>query len=515
MVPPKKKGQSGTPGSSNSKNQRDSPGHKHDATSTPLDFLRAPGALRRSPPPPPGSLLGNNPYTSPSMEEVQETITVNPGKQPGPYPSLPTSPTSESSALAESRADNIHLMRVLYEMERKLEEVQTKLAEKEAPSTPTYSGSGASGKQAPLTHTSRSPFGHTTQVPGPTTSRYTHRDDTLSEDEPVPSVENQGPRRPASIPARSHRTVSFTPTPDTGTNIRREKAHRATSALHSSFRQLRVPDLATKLSDGQAPGLRVQAWDKMVTHTLRDYHAHFLSDDHRRTWIYNQTEGRSRSTLEPLYLDDKYDVYDLIQQVVSVMLDPSAVRTAKIKYNSLVMLPRERFFDFYSKFRDLAAQAEILDDERLRDDLFDKAAYRLTSTSGHEFARSTRVGEYAEVLGNLDVAYQRLAATHALRPHHSLQGTRPTQSLSTSSAATPRSSTPGVYNRPVAPSGMPYRSPSAAPVLTPRHFSSGPLPTPSSGFRQATPQYTHNPSLHTQVLRKPRKCFQTTTTGED
>ncbi|ESZ92702.1 hypothetical protein SBOR_6914 [Sclerotinia borealis F-4128] len=375
-------------------------------------------------------------------------------------------------------------------MERRLKEVQTKLVEKDIPSTLTYGGSGVSGKQAPLTHTSRSPLGYIIQVPGPSTSRYTHRDDTLSEDEPVPSVENQGSHRSTSIPARSYRTVSFTFTPDTGTNIRCEKAHKATSALHSSFRQLRVPDLVMKLSDSQAPGFRVQAWDKMVTHTLRNYHAHFLSNDHCCTWIYNQTEGWLCSTLEPLYLDNKYNVYDLIQQVVSVMLDPSAIRIAKIKYNSLVMLPRERFFDFYSKFRDFAAQAEILDNKRFCNDLFDKAAYRLTSTSGHEFARSTTVGEYAEVLGNLDVAYQRLAATHALRPHHSLQGTRPTQSPSTSSAATPRSSTPGVYNRPAAPSGMPYRSPSAAPVLTPRHFSSGPPPTPSSGFRQATPQYT-------------------------
>ncbi|ESZ90499.1 hypothetical protein SBOR_9116 [Sclerotinia borealis F-4128] len=387
---------------------------------------------------------------------------MNPGKQPGPYPFLPISPTLESSALAESRADNIYLIQVLYKIEQKLEKVQTKLAEKDTPSTSTYNRNGASDKQAPLTHTSRSPFGHTIQVPGPIISRYTHRNDTLSENEPVPSIENQGPHRPASIPVRSHRTVNFTPTPDTGTNICCKKTHQATSALHSSFQQLRVPDLATKLSDSQAPGLR----------------------------IYNQTEGRSRSTLEPLYLDDKYDVYDLIQQVVFVILDPSAVRTTKIKYNSLVILPRERFFDFYSKFRDLAVQAEILNDKHFRNNLFDKATYRLTSTSNHKFAHSTTVGEYTEILNNLDIAYQRLAATHTLHPHHSLQGTRPTQSFSTSSAAIPRKSTPGIYNRPVAPSGMPYRLPSAAPILIPRHFSSGPPPTPSSGFRQATPQYT-------------------------
>ncbi|ESZ93304.1 hypothetical protein SBOR_6310 [Sclerotinia borealis F-4128] len=111
MIPPKKKGQSGTSGSSNSKNQHDSPGHKHSVTSTPLDLPKAPDALHRSLPPLPDSLLGNNPYSSPLMEKEQETITMNPGKQSGPYLFLPPSPArfrspvSDASALAESQAE--------------------------------------------------------------------------------------------------------------------------------------------------------------------------------------------------------------------------------------------------------------------------------------------------------------------------------------------------------------------------------------------------------------------------
>ncbi|ESZ97767.1 hypothetical protein SBOR_1849 [Sclerotinia borealis F-4128] len=268
-------------------------------------------------------------------------------------------------------------------------------------------------------------------IPDPTTSQTFHFDDILSENKPIPSIENRGLQSSTSISAYSYCTISFIPIANTGTNTHYKKAYKATSVSYSSFRQFRVPDLLTKLSDRLAPDLRVQARDKIVT---------------------------------------------------SFIQDPSAVQ----------------FFEFYSKFHNLASQAEILNNECFCNDLFDKTAYRLISASSYEFAHSTTVSEFADALGTLDVIHQRFTATHALRPLHSLQGTRPTQTPSTSNTATPRNSIPGVYNRSTIPShSMPYYTPSAPPVLTPQYFISDPPSIPSSSFRQSTPQYT--PCISTVV----------------
>ena len=61
---------------------------------------------------------------------------------------------------------------------------------------------------------------------------------------------------------------------------------------------------------------------------------------------------------------------------VTSLTDPSDVASALIEYNKLKMT-NETFWEFYSKFQDVAARARITDDDRPKSDLHAKITYPL------------------------------------------------------------------------------------------------------------------------------------------
>jgi hypothetical protein len=120
--------------------------------------------------------------------------------------------------------------------------------------------------------------------------------------------------------------------------------------------------------------------------------------------VLDNTEGRARDYLEPLFLDTDttQSADDLIESVVSFLTNPAEQQTAHDKYRNLQMSERATFWNFYQTFRILATTGGIKDDYTLRTDLRDKITPRLRTAVVQEWRRCRNITEYAAVIQDAD-----------------------------------------------------------------------------------------------------------------
>ncbi|EDO04015.1 hypothetical protein SS1G_06497 [Sclerotinia sclerotiorum 1980 UF-70] len=354
-------------------------------------FARS-GALPRSPP----QLEEQEP---PSLSDEDP----NDSELPGPHPLPQYSATEASQPIPSDASMQLELRNQILELQNELrrrdEADRLRIAKGPFPPIVPPEETGPRARKHSPFHPTPASAGHDPDYP---------------ENQALPSIEKTpapDPRRPISIPLLSKRKVDFSGGP--GRETPQVQAVRQQSLLNppaSYYPERRIPNLSSKLSDGKAPNIRIRAWEKMILGHLLDYHHDFRSENARRTWVFNQTEDRAMTLLEGIYLDDDYDAYALVDHVVAILTDPAEVATANIEYNALRMSSKEHFWEFYSRFRDVATRAAITDDERLKNDLFDKTQYRLVHDNKQEFHQARTVGEYARALQNSDIAQQRLDA---------------------------------------------------------------------------------------------------------
>lgn len=354
-------------------------------------FVRS-GALPRSPP-----QLEEQEPPSLSDEDPDDS------ELPGPHPLPQYSATEASQPIPSDASMQLELRNQILELQNELrrrdEADRLRIAKGPFPPIVPPEETGPRARKHSPFHPTPASAGHDPDYP---------------ENQALPSIEKTpapDPRRPISIPLLSKRKVDFSGGP--GRETPQVQAVRQQSLLNppaSYYPERRIPNLSSKLSDGKAPNIRIRAWEKMILGHLLDYHHDFRSENARRTWVFNQTEDRAMTLLEGIYLDDDYDAYALVDHVVAILTDPAEVATANIEYNALRMSSKEHFWEFYSRFRDVATRAAITDDERLKNDLFDKTQYRLVHDNKQEFHQARTVGEYARALQNSDIAQQRLDA---------------------------------------------------------------------------------------------------------
>jgi hypothetical protein len=164
----------------------------------------------------------------------------------------------------------------------------------------------------------------------------------------------------------------------------------------------RIPLLSAKLSDGIE--YKPRLWKKQLDNSLALYERYFINEEHRRSYVLDNTEGRARDYLEPLFLDTDttQSADDLIESVVSFLTNPAEQQTAHDKYRNLQMSERATFWNFYQTFRILATTGGIKDDYTLRTDLRDKITPRLRTAVVQEWRRCRNITEYAAVIQDAD-----------------------------------------------------------------------------------------------------------------
>lgn len=267
----------------------------------------------------------------------------------------------------------------------------------------------------------------------------------------------------------------------------------------------KIPNLTAKLSDGVS--YRPLLWKRQLIQHLHWYSAFFFDDDHRKTYIVNQTEGRARDFLEPLFLDEDSTEtpMDLIEAVVRFLQNPAEQQQAADAYQHLYMKPAMTFWEFYQQFRILATTAGIRDDNTLRTNLRDKILPRLRAAVVHEWKRCSNVNEYASVIQDEDADYIARSSrnpTTTSRPSSSNRGTSYSSSRSAQQTIAAQSSQSlPILQRPAQPQQPSLSSP-APPANTPRHFSGPPraYSTPQP-LRTNTPSYKPSPDATSHLGR--------------
>lgn len=167
----------------------------------------------------------------------------------------------------------------------------------------------------------------------------------------------------------------------------------------------KIPKLPTRLSDGIT--YRPRLWQQQILNHLDWYSRYFLNDEHRKSYILDNTEGMARDFLEPLFLDPdgNSDPYDLIDSVCKFLTNPAEKSQARTKFKKLEMEADNTFWEFYHEFRTTATLAGFRDDLTLRTELRDKLLPRLRMKLTQEWRRCDNLTEWVAAIQEEDAAW--------------------------------------------------------------------------------------------------------------
>lgn len=292
-----------------------------------------------------------------------------------------------------------------------------------------------------------------------------------------------------------------------GTNITRQQSVRFDSVLPSiepardsrqpslassgaSLRREKIPLLPCKLSDGKA--YKAKLWNRQILDRLEWYQDHFFNENHRRSFILDNTEGIARDFLEPLFLDleNTQDALELVDAVTTFLSDPAEQDIAMNEFLNLNMdrSPSLSFWDFYQRFRTLATTAQIRDDLSLRTALRDKITPALRRGAVLEWNRCRTIDQYASVIQQLDADDLAVRTRNSRRTNASYKPTSQARGNAYKEVRqSDQSSIPS--------SGPPHTGqPTSAPAGAPKHYSSSPATRqPSAGSQNIHRDRTSTP----------------------
>ncbi len=177
------------------------------------------------------------------------------------------------------------------------------------------------------------------------------------------------------------------------------------SSRSVSSRIEKIPRLPVKLSDGIT--YRPRLWQQQILNHLEWYGQYFLNDEHKKSYIIDNTEGIARDFLEPLFLDPdgNCDPYDLIDSVCKFLTNPAEQSLARTEFKKLDMKAYKTFWEFYHVFRTTATLAGYRDDLTLRTELKDKLLPRLRMKLTQEWRRCHTLTEWVAAIQEEDAAW--------------------------------------------------------------------------------------------------------------
>ena len=178
----------------------------------------------------------------------------------------------------------------------------------------------------------------------------------------------------------------------------------------STARLEKVPHLPEEQKLASSASSDAPMWRHAMTTRMNRYGSYFCDDVHRTEFIYENTKDEAAKFLRSYILDPPSDwsPFDFIDFVADAFTDPAKRENATAEFEILTMAPRELFWDFWTKFRTLAADAEYRDDRFLREQLRSKVLIRLSNAVQTEWTRCHTLNDYVKVLQKADAHYQSI-----------------------------------------------------------------------------------------------------------
>ncbi|RKF81937.1 simnilar to predicted protein from Sclerotinia sclerotiorum [Golovinomyces cichoracearum] len=151
-------------------------------------------------------------------------------------------------------------------------------------------------------------------------------------------------------------------------------------------------------------------WRHVMTARMNRYGSYFCDEVHRIEFIYENTKDEAAKFLRSYILDPPSDrsPFDFVDFVADAFTDPTKRENATAEFERLTMAPRELFWDFWTKFRTLAADTEYRDDRFLREQLRSKVLIRLSNAVQTKWTRCHTLNDYFKVLQEADAHYQSI-----------------------------------------------------------------------------------------------------------
>jgi cell division septum initiation protein DivIVA len=155
--------------------------------------------------------------------------------------------------------------------------------------------------------------------------------------------------------------------------IRYLERNRSTSATPApaSSKSTKIPD-PEPLTDGKNPTF--ENWKIQIEGKFVVNHDHFVTEQAKMIYLFGRTTGDAQRALQTRYGTAKNPFQtskDMIDHLSNIYLDPYKVENARQDYRRLNMKPVQTFTEFYTRFLQLAGDAEI-PQEDWRPDLYEK-----------------------------------------------------------------------------------------------------------------------------------------------
>ena len=178
------------------------------------------------------------------------------------------------------------------------------------------------------------------------------------------------------------------------------------SSSSSRPRLEKIPWLDQKLSNGK--DYPAKTWKARITDNLLDYRDYFQSERAAKNYVLDQTEGLANRFLATRIQDSANTdtPQELVDEVARWLTDPAEKERANIEFQKTFMHQKQHFWDFYLEFTNLAATAEITDEERLRNDMRSKILPRLREQLGQKWAETTTFDAWVTAIQNEETNYQ-------------------------------------------------------------------------------------------------------------
>jgi hypothetical protein len=175
----------------------------------------------------------------------------------------------------------------------------------------------------------------------------------VAQDEQIQNLQTQIQDQQSIIHyLEQNRTIQTTPTP-------------------TSSKSTKIPD-PEPLSDGKTP--TYENWKIQLEGKFLVNNDHFPSEQAKMVYLFGRTTGDAQKALHTRYGTAKNPFQtsqDMINHLSNIYLDPYKVENARQDYRRLNMKPAQTFTEFYTRFLQLAGDAEI-PQEDWRPDLYEK-----------------------------------------------------------------------------------------------------------------------------------------------
>lgn len=194
------------------------------------------------------------------------------------------------------------------------------------------------------------------------------------------------------------------PSPDSSSLKYVPEAHSSLSSVQNE-RPQHLPEDQKLANNAHSDA---SLWRYTMKNRINRFHNSFFDDTHRREFIYENTRDDAAKFLRSYILEPPPDwsPIDLINFAADAFIDPAKHENATAEFERLIMSSDQLFWDFWTEYRTLAADAEYRDDRFLREQLRSKVLIRLSNAVQTEWIRCRTLNDYVRVLQEADAHYQ-------------------------------------------------------------------------------------------------------------